>query len=257
MKPVLGLASLLGAVVLLSSCSSPSESPVENPVGSPAAAASSDSNNDESAAWPYEEGELLSGTATPTFQDGEAGKVSVVQVGPFDGSRLPFAYRNNTDAAISHIDWSATARNGGQIVATGSSQGGTPAQVPPGGVGFAFIYFGSDTELPADAEYEFSENHMPADATPYNTAPFVITESNNVGGSIVGAAVNRTGSTVTGPYSVEVYCFDGDGLVSSTGTFTEQDGDLADGGTVSFTADLYDEPCPTYLLGVSGYFNPS
>ena len=257
MKPVLGLASLLGAVVLLSSCSSPSESPVENPVGSPAAAASSDSNNDESAAWPYEEGELLSGTATPTFQDGEAGEVSVVQIGPFDGTSLPFAYRNNTDAAISHIDWSATARSGGQIVATGSSQGGTPAQVPPGGVGFAFIYFGSDTELPADAEYEFSENHMPADATPYNTAPFVITETNDVGGSIVGSAVNRTGSTVTGPYGVKVYCFDGDDLLSDVGTYAEQDGDLVDGGTVSFTVDLYGEPCPTYLLGVSGYFNPS
>lgn len=183
--------------------------------------------------------------------------MSVVQIGPFDGSSLLFTYRNNTDAAISHIDWSATARSGGKIVATGSSQGGTPAQVPPGGIGLAYIYFGSDTNLPTDAEYEFSENHMSADVSAYNSAPFVITETNDVGGSIVGAAVNRTGSKVTGPYSVNVYCFDGNDLTSSTRSFTEQGGDLEDGGTVSFTADLHGEQCPTYLVGVSGWFNPS
>lgn len=256
MKPVLGLVSLLGTVVLLSSCSSSSGPPVENPVGSPAATASSDSNNDESAAWPYKERELLSGTATPVFAEGEPEKVAVVQIGAFDGQILPFAYRNNTDAAISHIDWSATARSGGQIVATGSSQGGTPAQVPPGGFGVAYIYFG-DTDLPADAEYEFSESHSPADPTPYNTAPFVITETNEVGGSIVGAAVNRTGSTVNGPYRVDVYCFDGNDVLSTTRTYAEQSGDLQDGATATFTVDLRGEPCPTYLLGVSGYFNPS
>lgn len=243
--------------MLLASCSSSSESPVENHVGAPASAADSGSSSSEAEVWPYEDGELLSGTAAPTLPEGEDGEVSVVQIGPIEDSVLPFAYRNNTDAPISHIDWSATARSRGQLVATGSSQGGTPAQVPPGGIGLAYIYFGSDTSLPADAEFEFSEKHLPADTTPFNTAPFVIAETNEVGGSIVGTAVNRTGVSVSGPYSVDTYCFDGDNLLSSTRTFAEQSGDLPDGGTASFTANLYGDLCPTYLVGVSGYFNPS
>lgn len=257
MKTVLKVAPLIGAAVVLASCTSIGEAPTENQVMNPASEASTEIVPSESEPWPYKDGELLSGTATPNFPEGEPDEVSVVQIGPLDGSRLLFAYRNNTDVGISHIDWSATARSGGKIVATGSSQGGTPAQVPPGGIGLAYIYFGFDTNLPSDAEYEFSENHLPADASSYNSAPFVITETTDVGGSIVGAAVNRTGSKVTGPYSVDVYCFDGDDLTSSTGTFTEQSGDLEDGGTVSFTADLYGEQCPTYLVGVSGWFNPS
>lgn len=257
MKLSLKVVALAGAAAILASCTSIGEVPAENQVISPQAESVSATASDETEPWPYEDGELMSGTATPDFPEGEPGEVSVVQVGPFDGSSLLFAYRNNTDVGISHIDWSATARSGGKIVATGSSQGGTPAQVPPGGVGLAYIYFGSDTNLPTDAEYEFSENHMPADTSPYNSAPFVITETNNVGGSIVGAAVNRTGSRITGPYSVNVYCFDGNDLTSSARSFTEQSGDLEDGGTVSFTADLHGEQCPTYLVGVSGWFNPS
>lgn len=253
----IGYVALVGAVILLASCSSSPEILGENSASGPASTASSGSSDSAAAAWPYEEGELLSGTATPNLPEGESGNVSVVEIGAFDGSRLPFAYRNNTDEAISHVDWSGTARSGGSVVATGSSQGGTPSQVPPGGVGLAYIYFGLDTDLPAEAKYEFSESHMPADTSHYNTAPFVITETNDVGGSIVGAAVNRTGSTVTGPYGVDVYCFDGDDLVSSTGDFAEQSGALEDGETVTFTVDLYSEPCPTYLLGVSGFFNPS
>ena len=54
--------------------------------------------------------------------------MSVVQIGPLveDGigsATLPFAFRNNTSEGISHVDWTGTARSGGSIVATGSSQG--------------------------------------------------------------------------------------------------------------------------------------
>src|SRR5699024_10132207 len=163
----------------------------------------------------------------PNLPEGESGNVSVVEIGAIDGSRLPFAYRHNTDEASSHADGSGTARSGGRVGATGSYQGGNPSQVAPGGDGVAYLYFGLDA------------SHMPADTSHYNTAPFVITETNDVGGSIVGAAVNRTGSTVTGPYGVDVYCFDGDDLVSSTGDFAEQSGALEDGETVTFTVDLY------------------
>jgi hypothetical protein len=71
-------------------------------------------------------------------------------------AKLPFAFRNNTNEGVSHVDWTGTARSGGSIVATGSSQGTIPAQVKPGEVGLAFIFFDGTAKLPpADVEYAF------------------------------------------------------------------------------------------------------
>ena len=46
------------------------------------------------------------------------------------------------------LDWSGTARSAGSIVATDSSQGTIPAQVKPGEIGLAFIYFDGTRALP-------------------------------------------------------------------------------------------------------------
>jgi hypothetical protein len=35
---------------------------------------------------------------------------------------------------------------------------------------------------------------------------------------------------------------------------TDETGDIKTGDTVSFTVSLYDTVCPTYAVGVSGYF---
>ena len=85
----------------------------------------------------------------------------------------------------------------------------------PGEVGLAFIYFDGSSELPpTDAEYEFTVNTSAADQAFYNTAPLKVTEASASGDAIVGAAVNGTGESVGGPFSVSVYCFDGDKLLS-------------------------------------------
>jgi len=209
------------------------------------------------ASQPYNAGGLLGGTAQPNFDDGESGVVSVVQIGPLDTSSgaLLFAFRNNTSDGISHVDWTATARSGGSIVGAGSSQGTTPSQVQPGEVGLAYIYFDNSAAIPADAEYEFTVSTLPIDTSSYNTAPLKVTEANLVGDSIVGGAANGTGAETIGPYSVSVYCFDGDSLLSEFTTYAEQTGDVADGGSVTFSAPLYGETCPTFALGVSGYFS--
>ncbi|WP_104131192.1 hypothetical protein [Cryobacterium sp. M91] len=206
---------------------------------------------------PFNASGLLGGTAQPTFPDGEPGEVSVVQVGPLDkdSGTLIFAFRNNTSDGISHVDWSSTARSGGSIVATGSSQGTTPSQVQPGEVGLAYIYFDNSAAVPDDSEYEFTASTSPVDTSSYNTAPFKVTEANLVGEAIVGSAINETGAEATGPYSVSIYCFDGDNLLSQSGTYAEQDDDIADGGTVTFSANLYGDACPTFALGVGGYFS--
>ena len=209
---------------------------------------------------PFNAGGLLAGTAALKLPEGEQGKVSVVQVGALDAhmsgsAKLPFAFRNNTSEGVSHVDWSATARSGGKIVATGSSQGTVPAQVQPGEAGLAFIFFDGTAELPpADAEYEFTVKTSPADQSAYNTAPLKVTEANRSGDAIVGAAVNETGESLAGPFSVDAYCVDGDKVLSEHGNFAEQDGPLAADGQVTFSASLFGADCPTFVVGVSGFF---
>ena len=119
----------------------------------------------------------------------------------------------------------------------------------------AYIYFDNSAAVPDGAEYEFTVSTSPVDTNSYNTAPFKVTEANLVGDSIVGAATNETGAGATGPYSVGVYCFDGDNLISHFTEFAEQDGEIADGGAVTFSAPLYGAGCPSFTLGVGGYFS--
>lgn len=208
---------------------------------------------------PFNASGFLGGTAEPSYAAGEPGEVSVVHVGLLDkngsGSAVLYsAFRNNTPEGISHVDWNATARSNDSIVATGSSQGTIPDQVQPGGVGLSYIYFENGEVIPDDAEYEFGVETSPTDPTSYNTAPLTVTEATLSGESIVGGATNGTGFTTDGPFSVSIYCFEGDNIVGSTSSFTEQDGPIDDGGTVTFTVRLHEDVCETYAVGVGGYF---
>lgn len=209
------------------------------------------------APQPFNASALLAGTANPNLPVGDPGEVSVVQIGPVDkagnGGKLPFAFRNNTAAGISHVDWSATARSGGKIAASGKSQGTVPAQIPPGEVGFGYIWFDGSVP-PADAEYTFKAQTTPISKDGYNTAALKVTEANASGSAIVGSAVNTNGTKVEGPFSTSVYCFEGDRLLGTHRGFAEP-GDVAKpDGDVTFSVTLYNANCPTFTVGVSGFF---
>lgn len=202
---------------------------------------------------------LLGGNATVTdFDAGEQGVVSTVDVGQFDaGSRtLPFVFRNNTSEAISHVNASATVRDaGGALTATGSSQGTVPAQIPPGGLGLAYIFF-EQGEVPDGATFEFTFDTSPADTSSYNTGDLQVTEASATDDGVIGTASNQTDATLTGPYSVDVYCFDESGaLLSNTRGFANENNDIPPAGTVSFSTSFYGDECPTFLTGVTGYFS--
>jgi hypothetical protein len=204
---------------------------------------------------------LLAGTAKPTFTAGAAGKVDVVYTAALvrsdNGSALlPIVIRNNTKQAISHIDVTAEARNAsGVLAATGKSQETDPAQLAPGEAGLSFIYFETSSAVPAGATYSFSFETIPADTSSYNTSTVKVTEANQSGGSVVGTGTNTTGKAIQGPYSVEVYCFSTAGaLTNTTGAFTDQSDNVPAGGNVSFTVPLYGTACPTFLVGITGYF---
>ncbi len=250
------LVALAGTILLLAACSSASTSKPSDTATAPASSSASSPSASIVESLPFNSSGLLGGTAQPSLPNGDPGEVSVVQIGPLDVQRgtLVFAFRNNTSETISHVDWTATARSGGSIVGTGSSQGTIPSWVAPGEVGLAYIYFETAAQIPDGTEYEFAVGSSPADTTSYNTAPLKVTESNLVGTSIVGGATNNTGADATGPFSVSIYCFDGDNLTGETGGFAEQDDAAAD-AAVSFSVDLYDTVCATYALGVSGYFS--
>lgn len=235
-------------------------SDAESPGGTSSAKVVTPSQAKDPGPQPFNVGGFLAGNAKPDFPAGEPGEVAVVAEGPLKkdligAASLPVAFRNNTADAISHIDLSATARTNGKLVASGRSQGTIPAQVRPGEVGLGFIYFEDAKSLmDTGVKYEFTAETMPADTSSYNTAPLKVAEATANGTSIVGTANNATGKALTGPYSVEVYCFDSGKLAARVGAFADQDGDIEADATVSFTADLLDTKCRTFTVGVSGYF---
>lgn len=259
-------ALLLPAVGIAFAACSSSNAPVVAP-SDPASGGSTSARATEQATpgsavaqvrpLPFNAGGLLGGNAQPKFQDGEPGIVSVVQIGPLNvnSGTLPFAFRNNTREGIAHVDWTGTATVGGKIVATGSSQGAIPAQVKPGEVGLAYIYFGNSKSIPKEAKYEFTAETSRVDTSSFNSAPIKVTQATVAGGSIVGGATNQTGAEAQGPYSVQVYCFKGDAIQTHHLTFAEQDGKVASGGKVTFSLNLYDDTCQTFTVGVDGYFS--
>ncbi|WP_413318348.1 hypothetical protein AA0Z99_00250 [Agrococcus sp. 1P02AA] len=200
---------------------------------------------------------LLGGNATVTdFEDGEPDVISAVSVGTLDADArtLPFVFRNNTSEAVSHVDATATVRDSaGAMVANGMSQGTTPAQIPPGGLGLAYIYLESG-EVPEDADVEFNFDSMPADTSFYNTGDLRVTEWSATDTGFIGSATNESDAQQVGPFSVSTYCFDEAGTIERTfGDYTNEM-EAAPGGTVSFTSDFYGDPCSSYLFGVTGYF---
>src|SRR5215472_1230798 len=76
---------------------------------------------------------LLAGNAHPQYSGGAAGQVSVVYQAPIEpqstGTSVPIVFRNNTSAAIAHVEVAATAKDPtGKIVA--SAQAKEPNLLP-------------------------------------------------------------------------------------------------------------------------------
>ncbi len=203
---------------------------------------------------------FLSGNAHPQFSAGPAGKVSVVYQAPIspqqNGTAVPIVLDNNTSKAVAHVDISGTAKDAsGKIVGSGDSQGTYPSVIMPGQWALAFIYFQSSDGLSSSDTMSFSVNTSPADTSSYNTAAVQVTQANMSSGSITGGVQNTTGHIVTGPISVDTYCFDSNGHpVYEQGGFTASSGDLASNATDSFQIDLSGQQCSSYLVGASGYY---
>jgi preprotein translocase subunit SecG len=204
---------------------------------------------------------FLAGNAHPQFPAGPNGQVSVVYQAPIspqqNGTIVPIVLDNNSSKAVAHVDISGTAKDAaGKIVGSGASQGTYPSVIKPGQWALAFIYFQSSDGLAPSDTMSFSVNTSQADTSSYNTAAVQVTQANmSSSGSITGGVQNTTGHVVTGPISVDAYCFDAKGHpVYEQGGFTSGSGDLAPNATDSFQIDFNDQQCPSYLVGASGYY---
>jgi hypothetical protein len=190
------------------------------------------------------------------------GQVSVVYQAPIQpqsvGTSVPIVFRNNSNAAIAHVDISAAAKDStGKIVASGASQGTDPSTVQPGQWAFAYIYFDPGAKLAVNDTLSFSFQTTPASTESFNTAAIQVTQANPSGSSIVGGVQNTTGHPVQGPISVHAYCLNSAGDPTSvvTGFTSSSSGNLAPDATDSFQLDLYGQSCPSFLVGASGYYS--
>lgn len=194
----------------------------------------------------------LAGNAKPTFPAGGEGKVDVVASGPIKAGSLgsvtlPVSVRNGTKDTITGLEVTGAATDaGGKILASGRSQGFTPAAVPAGGISLGYVYF--DSKLPSTAKIEFTVASKPLEGDPY-FQDLKVDQANAVGTTITGKATNTSKNDLNGPYSVNVTCFDKSGaLLTSQKGFASPGADLAAGQSVTFQVNLYDEPCPTFLV---------
>lgn len=249
-------------MALLAGCGSSSHtgSPASSPAGPVATSTTASAPSTAAAPAAPQQSPLLAGNAHPSFPPGQPGQVTVVYQAPIvpkeTGTAVPIVIRNNTSKGVAHVDISASASDPtGKIVASGSSQGTDPSVIQPGQWSLAFIYFGPGTAVAAGDKMTFSVKTSAADTSSYNTAAIQVTQANLSGTSIAGGVQNTTGHDVQGPISVNVFCFDASGNPTYTqGGFTSGSGDLAAGATDSFQVDFYNQHCPSYLVGASGYY---
>lgn len=204
---------------------------------------------------------LLMGNAHPKYPVGTPGRIGVVYQAPIQpataGTLVPIVLRNNTSAAVAHVQVSATAKDpGGKIVASGASQGTDPSVIQPGQWAFAYVYFEPGSALASDNTLSLAFQSMPASTSPFNTAAMQVTQANLSGSSIAGSVQNTTGSPVQGPIAVNVYCLSSAGDPTSviTGFTSNSISDLAPNDSASFQLSLYGKECSSFLVGASGYY---
>lgn len=193
------------------------------------------------------------GDAFEFLDDGEAGELSVVAMGTYDGTSLPIVVRNRTGEPLQSLSVSAAVRSSdGDLIGSGSVSGAmTPFVVPNGDVSFGSLYF-DGAEFPEDAEYEIDISGDAAGSGFFSLVDLTVTEATLLDDRIVGAVTNDTDApaNLVGVYAA---CFsDAGDLVSTEVTFIDQDV-LEAGDDATFQLPLYGNTCDRYILASTGF----
>jgi hypothetical protein len=188
--------------------------------------------------------------------DGDENQLSVVMVGRLGGDSVPIVIRNRTSEALSTLAVSGTARGAdGALIGSGASQGFAPELLEPGEWAFGYVYF-EGPNLPADAKYDLTATGRQPDE--FSSVDLRVAEVNRVSGDhgdqLVGIVENPSNTDeVGGPIDVIVACFNGRGTITSTHSDFAEASSIPPGGTSSFSVDFFDDACPSWALGSSGY----
>jgi hypothetical protein len=206
---------------------------------------------------------LMAGNAHPVvpIPANAALNVDLVFVGtPIvnDGSTsVPVEVWNGTSKTVNDLDVSGAAKNAtGTVIGSGDSQDIEPQNLSPGQVAFGMVYFETTVPTGSNLSSLVPSYHM-------GTSTYFLDvktgQANYVPGqfgddAITGDVTNQNPGTVTGPVSTVAYCFSAAGaLLSVTGGFTSGSNDLAAGASGGYSDTLYDQSCPTFLVGSSGF----
>ena len=200
---------------------------------------------------------LIGGSALSLLPPGEPGVFSIVATGTYDGNTLPFVVRNNTGEPMVSLSATGEARNAaGQLIATGGDQLLNPNLVRSGGLSMGYIYFGG-ADLPPDTTFTIAVEGTPAAKEEFeNQRDLEVVEATFVEGRVVGTLRNGYDETLTGPFGVQVGCFDQTaGLLELDKVFTpEKDADP--GEQVTFQAPGFGTlDCPLFLVAGGGFSN--
>jgi hypothetical protein len=197
------------------------------------------------------------GNALPNLPNGDLGNVSVIfyQKSFESDSSVDVIVRNNSQDYIKDISiTSSVYSSDGKLYGTGSSQGFVPKLLASGEFAIGYAYF-SDVILPNDATYKFDIRYYPATAST-NSGDLLIVNPNIIENRIVGFAQNPNSTTVGGPISIELFCFDENNNYLYGGnsflTSFADESEVTPQSQIPFQATVV-RTCPKYLISLSGF----
>lgn len=198
---------------------------------------------------------FIGGSALSLLPPGEPGALSIVAIGPYDGTTLPFVVRNNTGQTMISLSATGSALNAaGQLIATGGDQGLNPNLVRAGGLSLGYIYFGGAALAP-DTTFEIEVEGVPADQEQFeNQRDLNVVEAAYVDGRVVGTLSNGYTEPLFGPFGVKTACFDQTGALLELESVFAPEEDADSDEVVTFQAPLFGTfDCPLFLVAGGGF----
>ena len=253
-NPTFRAVTLLFAYLVTVAAPSPAEKAPKKATATP--------KNPSSAFKPLTSSSLL-GDKTLAFAKGEAGRLSVVMIGPPEnrGQSRMDVVRNNTSKPLYRVEVTGVARAGTKLVGTGGSHGFKPLVVLPGEIAVGYVYWQAPL-VSSELKIELTTTSVAAKSQAQGLGGMMsialieaaVRDDPTSSRQIIGILKNTNASKVEGPISVVFACFNLDGApLQTVSTFANEDG-LEPGALGTFAAQLFDDAtCPRFLGGASGF----
>jgi hypothetical protein len=162
---------------------------------------------------------------------------------------------------MSDLDISGPAMSGSTVIGSGDSQDVEPGVLAPGQVAFGMVFFSQN--LPGSATFHLTPSAQTGTPDSINAK---VDQANysptggDFGAAVVGTVTNDSSGTIQTPIPTDLFCFSSAGfLLGVSEDFVAGNASLVPGATGSYSIDLPTDaagnqmPCPTFLVGSSGY----